>query len=172
MATAFETADKLLTKMPADFADFQAGLAQGFNFKGLDNQFTDFIQNLQRTGLATTEWGANLIDAVQTAQDKLDVFLAHNSLDLEMQKADAALDSLNTKIEKLDGISLAQATQQLDLFSKSSAKALDASLIDPYYAALTKLGVEADGTTKKMSREDFMDFSYRHEQQLQSLDDH
>ncbi len=147
MSTAFEQADKLLTKMPADFADFQAGLAAGFNFKGLDNQFTDFIQNLDRTGVASTDFGQSLIDAVNAAKITLDGFL----LDENLQKAGDAFDALNDKIQKLNATDLSHLAAQIGSVAAVAQALGQDSPFAKLNADLQTLGITADGTTQKMS---------------------
>lgn len=137
----FEETKNLLDKVPADFADFSAGLAKGFNFDALDRQMLELINKLKDSGYASEGFVKTLIDSLDAAQARLASFTAAKDWDDAILKLQAIGDKIN------DVAKFTQEGTQLMGLAFNNAK----MPIDDFSKALNTLGIAADGETKKLS---------------------
>ena len=146
---AGETLDKLAAKMPADFADLQAGIQQGINFSGLDKQFADLQEQLDRTGENMTDFGQAATDAIGGFR----VTLAQLIQDENLQKMGDLAQTLDDKMQKLAQTDLTQLAKQIGNVAAVAQQLGQDSPFAKLNNDLNALGITADGTTQKMAKD-------------------
>lgn len=146
---AGETLDKLAAKMPADFADLQAGIQQGMNFSGLDKQFADLQEQLDRTGENMTDFGQAATDAIGGFR----VTLAQLIQDENLQKMGDLAQTLDDKMQKLAQTDLTQLAKQIGNVAAVAQQLGQDSPFAKLNNDLNALGITADGTTQKMAKD-------------------
>lgn len=142
-----EKLDDLATKAPADMADLQAAMGQGFNVQTYVSQLDALQRKLDETGEDMTEVGQSYTEII----GGLLVNIAQLAQDVNLQKAGDAFTDLDDKIQKLNATDLSHLSKQIgDVAAVAESLGQD-SPFAKLNAALAQLGITADGTTGKIA---------------------